>query len=89
MNDEMNKEEEKKEEENNNSNFGELNMFNKIFKNTQKNVGIDFMDANCKFKESQKNIKNNESFNLSKYKEYLMKKVSKISKFLKKIQTIY
>ena len=67
----MNKEEEKKEDESNNSNFGNLSIFNKIFKNT-KNVEIDFIDSNFTVKKSQKNIKNNESFNLNKYKEYLL-----------------
>ena len=69
----MNNEEEKKEDESDNSNFSELNIFNKIFKKS-KNVENDLIDSNRKVKESQKNIKNNESFNLSKYKEYLMSK---------------
>ena len=70
--------EEVKQDESDNE-FGELNMFNKMFKRSQDDFGIELINN----KESKKSIINNNvgndnnndnNFNISKYREYLKSK---------------
>ena len=68
--------EEVKQDESDNE-FGELNMFNKMFKRSQDDFGIELINN----KESKKSIINNNTdndndnnFNISKYREYLKSK---------------
>lgn len=63
-----NYEEEKKDDNDSENEYGEINMFNKIFKKSQDDFGINLV----KEKESKKSFKfSNSSFSISKFRDYL------------------
>ena len=66
-----NNEEEKKDDSDSENDYGEINMFNKIFKKSQDDFGVNLV----KEKESKKSFKcSNSSFSISKFRDYLKNK---------------
>ena len=62
-------EEEKKDDNYSENEYGEINMFNKIFKKSQDDFGINLV----KEKESKKSFKcSNSSFSISKFRDHLI-----------------